>query len=171
MISTRVQALLFSLLVFATVSAAQDKPAVDTPQDAKSLAPGVVERGNPAMGFDQNKTTHHFLLRDDGGVIQVTINHPSDVADLNMIRKHLAHIALAFSNGDFNIPMLVHDRVPPGVPVMKASKSKIHYRYEELDGGGRVVIESRDARAILAVHEFLRFQIREHATSDPLKID
>ena len=29
------------------------------------------KRGNVAMGFDQDKTTHHFFLTKNGGVIQV----------------------------------------------------------------------------------------------------
>ena len=34
----------------------------------------VNKRGDEAMGFDHMKTTHHFLLRPDGGVIQVEAN-------------------------------------------------------------------------------------------------
>ena len=31
-------------------------------------------RGAAAMGFDQDKTTHHFLLYDDGGAIDISVN-------------------------------------------------------------------------------------------------
>src|SRR5580698_5275640 len=31
----------------------------------------------------------------------------------------MQHIAEAFQSGDFDIPMFVHDTVPPGVPEMK----------------------------------------------------
>jgi len=34
------------------------------------------ERGEKGMGFSQSATTHHFLLKPDGGVIQVETNDP-----------------------------------------------------------------------------------------------
>jgi hypothetical protein len=66
--------------------------------------------------------------------------------------------------------MEVHARVPPGVPVMKESNTKISYRYESIDRGGKVVIQTDDADAVKAVHEYLRFQIEEHKTGDPLTV-
>ena len=73
------------------------------------------DRGDQGMGFAQNQTTHHFLLRKDGGVIQVTANSADDKASVEHIRMHLEHIRQAFQSGDFNIPGFVHDQTPPGV--------------------------------------------------------
>ena len=42
------------------------------------------------------------------------------------------------------------------------------FRYEDTEGGGRVVIATADRKARSAVREFLRYQIREHSTGDPL---
>src|SRR2546421_3993340 len=81
-------------------------------------------RGNSAMGFEQSKTTHHFLLRPDGGIIQVQANDPHDTGNLSQIRKHLQHIAAAFSAGDFRIPRMVHDTIPPGTSTMKRFRGK-----------------------------------------------
>jgi hypothetical protein len=125
-------------------------------------------RGNHGMGFDQQKTTHHFLLRKDGGAIQVTANSVSDKASTDEIQMHLQHIARAFKSGDFNIPMFVHDQTPPGVPVMTKLKDQIKYRYEPAENGGRVVISSGNAEAVAAIHEFLKFQITEHRTGDAI---
>jgi hypothetical protein len=80
------------------------------------------QRGDQGMGFAQDKTTHHFLLSNDGGVIQVTANSADDQASIDQIRMHLKHIARAFQAGDFNIPMFVHDQTPPGVPAMQNLK-------------------------------------------------
>ena len=129
----------------------------------------MTERGNKAMGFDQNKTTHHFLLKDDGGIIQVETNDPKDLESRDTIRGHLSHIAVLFSKGDFEIPMFVHDRMPDGVPVMKELKDEITYKYEEMESGGKVSLTSQNADAVEAIHEFLRFQIQDHKTGDPLK--
>ena len=126
------------------------------------------ERGNHAMGFDQQKTTHHFLLAKDGGTIEVRANSTKDEASIEQIRMHLPHITHSFASGDFNDPMFVHDQTPPGVPVMKRLKKQIHYSFESMDSGGRVVIKTTNPEALKAIWDFLRFQITEHKTGDPV---
>lgn len=128
------------------------------------------ERGEKAMGFSQSATTHHFFLQADGGVIQVEAKDPTDAANRDEIRMHLGHIARAFQNGDFNIPMVVHDTVPPGVPEMKRLQKEIRYAFDESASGGRVVISSTDKDAVAAIHSFLRFQIEEHKTGDATEL-
>ncbi|MGH7483994.1 MAG: hypothetical protein ACRD59_03470 [Candidatus Acidiferrales bacterium] len=128
------------------------------------------ERGEKGMGFSQSATTHHFLLRPDGGAIQVETNNPDDAANRDNIRMHLTHIAHAFASGDFDIPMFVHDTVPPGVPEMKKLEASIHYAFEETPSGGRVMITTADKDALAAVHQFLRFQIEAHKTGDPVDV-
>jgi len=83
---------------------------------------------------------------------------------------HLGHIRAAFQSGDFNIPGFVHDQTPPGVPAMIKLKDQIHYSYEAIAQGGRVVISSKNAEAVEAVQSFLRFQIIEHKTGDELEV-
>ncbi|GEM_PF-5758101 len=82
----------------------------------------------------------------------------------------LKHIATMFSNGEFSIPMFVHDQVPPGVPVMKEKRAEISYSFEELPAGGRVRIKTKQPDALKAIHEFLRFQIDDHHTGDTTDI-
>lgn len=136
----------------------------------KSEASGLNERGEVGMGFSQTTTAHHFYLTAAGGVIQVEAKDASDADDVASIRMHLNHIATAFQQGDFDIPMFVHDTVPPGEPEMKQLRTKIHYTLEESATGGRVVISSRDKKVIGAIHKFLIFQIQEHQTGDPIQI-
>ncbi len=128
------------------------------------------ERGEKGMGFSQTSTAHHFLLNANGGVIQVETKDPADAAGRDEIRMHLGHIRQAFQNGEFDIPMFVHDTVPPGEEEMKRLRKKIRYSYEERPNGGRVVIFSTDKKAQLAIHRFLRFQIEEHKTGDPEEV-
>jgi hypothetical protein len=127
-------------------------------------------RGEQGMGFSQTTTTHHFLLQANGGVIQVEANRAADTTDRDNIRMHLTHIAQAFATGDFNIPMFVHDTVPPGVPEMKRLREKIRYSFDETPTGGRVAITTADKEALTAIHKFLRFQIEEHKTGDPTTV-
>jgi hypothetical protein len=73
-----------------------------------------------------------------------------------------------FAQGNFNIPMLVHGQKPPGTDMMEQFKSAISYTAENLPNGGRVQITTANSDALNAVHDFLRFQIREHKTGDSL---
>jgi hypothetical protein len=126
------------------------------------------ERGEKGMGFSQSATAHHFFLKSNGGVIQVEARDSADTASRDEIRMHLGHIAQAFEIGDFDIPMFVHDTVPPGIPDMKRLQKQIRYSFEDTASGGRVVIVSANKDAIRAIHAFLRFQIAEHNTGDPI---
>ncbi len=128
------------------------------------------ERGDKGMGFSQEKTTHRFRLAPDGGAIEVSTNDQTDEASRAQIRMHLGHIAKMFTQGNFQTPMFVHDKMPEGAKTMQEMKSKIAYHYEETQNGGGVRIQTENQQAVAAVHEFLRFQITEHETGDPTDI-
>ncbi|MGB8129288.1 MAG: hypothetical protein WCG81_05815 [Candidatus Angelobacter sp.] len=160
---------LLAAFIFAMALASQPQSVAAPPQNHSSHD-AMEHRGNQGMGFGQQKTTHHFLLRKDGGAIQVTAKSADDKASKEEIQMHLHHILQAFQSGDFNIPMFVHDQTPPGVDVMTKLKDQIHYKYETAANGGRVVISSPNAEAVAAIHEFLKFQITEHKTGDALEV-
>ena len=131
---------------------------------------GMDQRGDQAMGFSQSKTVHHFLLRRDGGSIEVEAREPQDEASREQIRQHLARIAQMFKEGNFDTPMFIHAQTPPGVAVMKRLRSEIEYEFEKTEHGGRVRIRTSNTEALAAIQEFLRFQIEEHRTGDPLEV-
>lgn len=158
-----------AFLILASTLTLHPQSAAPPAQD-HSKHEEMEHRGNQGMGFDQDKITHHFLLRKDGGAIQVIANAADDKASKDEIQMHLHHIARAFKSGDFNIPMFVHDQTPPGVSTMTKLKDQIHYKYEPAENGGRVVISSANAEAVTAIHEFLKFQITEHKTGDALEV-
>jgi hypothetical protein len=123
------------------------------------------------MGFDQERTAHHFLLFKDGGAIDVSVKDSGDTKNREAIRSHLPHIAMMFGRGNFDAPMLVHDSANiPGTKVMAARKDTIRYQYAETSNGGRVAIVTSDPEALAAVHAFLNYQIAEHKTGDPLTV-
>ena len=122
-------------------------------------------RGAVAMGFDQDTTTHHFRLTPGGGTIEVSVNDAADTDGREQIRRHLREIAIAFSSGRFEKPFATHGEMPPGVDTMTQLASSITYAFEETPRGGLVRLTASDARAISAVHDFLRYQIREHEAS------
>jgi hypothetical protein len=71
-----------------------------------------------------------------------------------------------FNANDFEIPMFIHDTIPPGVPVMKKKQGEITYTYMPTKRGAKVRIVTHDSEALKAVHEFLAFQIEDHRTGD-----
>lgn len=161
-------AMLFLLL--SAVFAQDTKPdeMKNCPMHGRSAAHQRVleSHGDQAMGFPHDATTHHFRMLSDGGAIEVTVNEATDKINLSAIRSHLSQIAAMFHDGDFSTPMFVHDETPPGVTTMKLMKAAIRYTYEEMPAGGKVRLQSSDAVAVAAIHDFLRFQITEHQTGD-----
>jgi hypothetical protein len=124
-----------------------------------------------AMGFDQDRTAHHFYLYEDGGAIDVAVKDADDTKNRDAIRSHLPHIAMMFGQGNFETPMVVHDtKNVPGAAALTKWKDAIKYTYAETPRGGRVDIVTTSREALAAVHEFLTFQIRDHKTGDPVAV-
>lgn len=127
----------------------------------------LLSRGEQEMGFDQVRTSHHFRLSPQGGNIEVHVNNVEDRELRDRVIRHLRQISIAFARGDFSTPFAVHAEDPPGVSGLKALGREIRYTFEEGELGGRVWISTRNRRALAAIHDFLRYQIREHRTGDP----
>jgi hypothetical protein len=128
--------------------------------------PALNARGKQFMGFDQEATTHHFILTRDGGRIEVSTRSAADTKSQGEIRAHLGHIAQSFTSGDFSVPALVHDQKVPGVAKMKGAGAALTYVYEPTERGGLIRISGSTPDAVAAVHEFLKFQIKDHGTGD-----
>jgi hypothetical protein len=66
--------------------------------------------------------------------------------------------------------MFIHATNPPGVRTMIELRDQIHYQFEKMDSGGKVTIQTADAKALAGIQDFLRFQISEHQTGDPTTV-
>jgi hypothetical protein len=168
--------LLYAVLVG---SVAWQSPAQQPPSTASSSAHGgpakghstdLDSRGDQGMGFRHDLTSHHFHLFTDGGAIEVEANDASDDASRDAIHAHMGRIAAMFSEGDFSLPLFIHDRPPPGMDTMKRLNDKITYQTQDTPRGAQVRILTHDPAALDAVHDFLRFQITDHHTGDPLEV-
>lgn len=124
------------------------------------------QRGGLAMGFDQDKATHHFVLTGTGGYIEVLVNTSTAETTRKQVRDHLKKISQEFADGVFTSPIATHAEVPAGVPVLQNRRALIQYSYAETKTGARVTITTKDRATLRALHDFLRYQIREHATGD-----
>jgi hypothetical protein len=131
----------------------------------------VDARGDEVMGFSHEKTRHTFRLIRDGGAIEVRALDARDEASIAAIRAHLKEIEKEFADGTFAKPEEIHGRIPDGAEVMKKLRASIEYEYEELDRGARIRITTANARALDAVHRFLRFQIEDHRTGDSTAVE
>ena len=149
------------------VLAAQQSP---TPPPPPSHHDAVASRGDHAMGFSHETTTHHFRLYKTGGAIDVSANDPKDAATRDEIRMHLAHIAKRFAAGDFDVPMFIHDTTPPGAAVMAKLRGQIRYLYADTAGGAKIQISTTNPEALQAIHAFLRFQVSDHQTGDSTEV-
>jgi hypothetical protein len=153
------------LAIAAAAGASAQQPAPASHQHAD-----VNRRGSEVMGFDQEKTVHHFYLYADGGAIDVSVKNAADTTSLDAIRSHLPHIAMMFEQGNFEAPMLVHGTTVPGTADMARLKPQLAFTYAERPTGGRVNIVATGADALDAVHAFLRFQIKDHGTGDSAEV-
>jgi hypothetical protein len=93
----------------ASFSFAQNQTA-HPPQDHQAT---LNQQGDHVMGFSHEKTSHHFVLTQDGGLIEVRANDIKDTATLGQIQSHFQHIVRMFADGNFSAPMLVHGQDAP----------------------------------------------------------
>ena len=49
---------------------------------------------------------------------------------------------------------------------MKKRREQISYSFEEMPAGGRLRIKTKSEQTTKAVHDFLRFQMKDHQTGD-----
>jgi hypothetical protein len=129
----------------------------------------VDHRHDETTGVAHTASAHRFLLAEDGGEIRLEATSGDDTATRDRIREHLREIARAFAEGDFSMPRRIHAEMPPGAEAMAEHRSAIRYRFHETDRGGRVTIATGEPAALRAVHAFLRFQIADHGTGDPVE--
>jgi hypothetical protein len=54
----------------------------------------------------------------------------------------------------------------PGTAVMSRLKDQLHWTLIETPRGARLTVVADNKLALDAVHEFLRFQIKDHQTGD-----
>lgn len=130
----------------------------------------MVDARHDSFGMSHETTQHSFRLFADGGTIELrTLNEDPKTAEA--IQTHMREVTADFSRGDFEKPLFVHGVMPDGAERMKELGETISYSFEKLPDGGRIRITTKDADALTSVHEFLKFQIKDHGTKDSGKIE
>jgi hypothetical protein len=122
------------------------------------------------QAFIRESARQSIDLYDIGGSIEVTVKNRADADTLTAVRTHLRTIADQFARGEFDKPFQTHGEIPPGVAAMQANAAAIAFRHQQPADGAAVRIETHDGELVQAVHAFLRYQIEEHRTGDPLAV-
>jgi DNA-binding transcriptional regulator GbsR (MarR family) len=122
----------------------------------------MMERGDIAMGFNQNKITHHFVATPDGGKIMITALNGSDKRTIDEIKNHTLDIQKEFSERNFTKPFFIHAQEVPGTKVMSEKKDLIKYNIRNLNNGSSLQLTTNDKELIDSITQFMEFQAREH---------
>lgn len=123
---------------------------------------GMLERGNIAMGFDQNKISHQFIPLPDGGIIRISALDSSDNKTITQIKSHAMDIQKEFSEGNFTKPFFIHAENVPGTDVMNLKRDLIEYRIDDMKNGASLILFSNDKELTRAIDQFMKFQAGEH---------
>ena len=123
---------------------------------------GMLERGNIAMGFDQNKISHQFIPLPDGGIIRISTLDSSDNKTITQIKSHAMDIQKEFSEGNFTKPFFIHAENVPGTDVMNLKRDLIEYRIDDMKNGASLILFSNDKELTRAIDQFMKFQAGEH---------
>ncbi|MDQ4074405.1 MAG: hypothetical protein M3162_08910, partial [Thermoproteota archaeon] len=129
--------------------------------DASNVT-AMLERGNVAMGFDQNKISHQFITTSNGGIIKITALDSKDNQTVDQIKNHVKEIQEEFREGNFTKPFFIHAQVVPGTDIMNLKRDLIEYRIEDIENGSSLILVANDVDLINAINQFFRFQSGEH---------
>lgn len=122
----------------------------------------MIQRGNVAMGFEQEKITHKFIPTETGGEIMIMPKNASDSNTLNLIKEHMIDIQKDFSIGNFTKPFFIHAEQVPGTNTMNEKKDLIEYDIRQISNGSILSMITNDKEVINAIRDFMEYQGSEH---------
>ena len=123
----------------------------------------VAQRGGDVMPFSLEATTHVFTKTPRGGIQQVVAKHPTDAAQIRLVRHHLKDIQREFRNGDFSGPAHIHGAEMPGLAQLQAAPGgAVQVAYKDIRAGAQLTYTTRDPELVKAVHRWFDAQLADH---------
>jgi hypothetical protein len=122
------------------------------------------------MSFDEGKATQHFYLLKNGGAVELAAKDPADKSTIDAIQKHLESQAKNFEKGNFDVPTTEKGKLPESVNTMKKLRKEITFEVMQMDAGAALRMFSVNTQARQAIQDFLKLQIEEHHTGDPIEV-
>lgn len=117
------------------------------------------------MPFDQRRTTHVFRATATGGEQTVVAKDVSDTDQVSLIRRHLRDEAKRFAAGDLSDPMAIHGMEMPGLEDLRRAAGRVRVVYSSAPRGARITYTTRDAAALVALHDWFDAQLEDHGTN------
>jgi uncharacterized protein (DUF305 family) len=124
----------------------------------------IHEHGSSVMPFDLSLTTHHFQMLPDGGLQTVTVNDPTDHAQIALVQQHLGELVAKVRRGDFSDPAALHGSDMSGLPVLSTAGIQLQIAYSAIPHGGQIRYTTRDPEILEALHEWFRAQLADHGS-------
>jgi hypothetical protein len=134
---------------------------------------GFAQKGDKdarPMPFEESKATQHFYLLKNGGAVELAAKDPADKPTIDAIQKHLQSQAKNFEKGVFEVPTAEKGKVPESVNTMKKLRREITFEVMQMDAGAALRMFSVNTQARQAIQDFLKLQIEEHHTGDPMEV-
>jgi len=160
----------FSFIEFADLAHITEASRYDNNTNATSAhqpttdnkTEAMFQRGNIAMGFEQEKITHKFIPTETGGEIIIMPINASDSNTLNQIREHIIDIQNDFSKGNFTKPFFIHAEQVPGTKTMNEKKDLIQYDIRQANNGSILSMITKDKEVTNAIRDFMEYQGSKH---------
>lgn len=160
-ILVRTVVIFFVVLVVASIGWTQ-APA-PTENDLNS-------RFSKVLGTDVDKIVQHYYLVKNGGVIEFTAKDPADNATISTVQKYLEAQKGLFEKGKTEADSDLYGKVPDGLLALKKLRNDITFFAVNTDNGAALRMFSVNEQARQAIQDFMKFQINEHKTGDPLQV-
>ncbi|MDQ4073482.1 MAG: hypothetical protein M3162_04165 [Thermoproteota archaeon] len=148
--------------VFATFHSYNNSLNSNNSHMATPNMTAMLERGNIAMGFDQNKISHQFITTSTGGIIKITALDDKDNRTISQIKSHVRDIQKEFTEGNFTKPFFIHAQNVPGTDIMNQKRNSIEYKIEDIANGSSLILLATEKDLINAINQFFKFQSGEH---------
>jgi hypothetical protein len=149
-------------IIYEYGEVATDILGVNQSLPSPSTTMSMMERGDIAMGFNQNKIAHNFTSTPTGGEIMITALDSNDTETTRQIKNHVLDIQNDFTKGNFSKPFFIHAEEVPGTKVMTEKKDFIKYSIQNLGNGALLILDTRDDEVISAIHHFMNYQGSQH---------
>ena len=125
-------------------------------------------RFSKSLGTDANRIFQHYYLVKNGGVIEFTAKDPADNTSIAAVQKYLETQKDLFEKGKNEGDTEVHGKTADGMPVLKKLRNEITFFAVKNEEGAVLRMFSTNEQARQAIQDFIKFQINEHKTGDPL---
>lgn len=161
----RTACMLFLVSALASIGWSQS-PVTAVPSAATENDLNI--RFSKTLGTDANKIVQHYYLVKNGGVIEFTAKDPNDSSVVSAVQKYLDAQKDMFEKGKNDVDADIHGKIPDGLAALKKLRNEITFFAVRSDSGAALRMFSVNGQARQAIQEFLKFQINEHKTGDPL---